>query len=203
MKLYHIQTDLDRPFEEGQIIEIGKEENRLRKESYDLCASFPFERGIQEDGKEYIIYQPLINYFDDDKYYSLTEEQLNSFFYNLKKYLNDSTFDRRETILEEVRKEINRNLPTRYKCLWLTEERCIEHWLEKLKHVNGYNLYEVETEYVPFVSKDSLLPNRYASVRTQIEQAKHYWQPTEKDLYKADDLEYLYIGNLKVLKKLK
>ena len=75
--------------------------------------------------------------------------------------------------------------------------------MEYLKYSDNYHLFEVEADGNIFVSTDKLLPCGYHKVRMIYEESFRYWNPSEEDLKDAKDKEYLFVGNLRILRRVK
>jgi len=203
MILYHINNKPDVCLEVGKTITIGKDVNYLFSGCYNLASSFLYN--VDNSGKEPTnYYKPFREFLSGEKFNQLTEEQKQNYINYLNEYLRKSNIFHREIILEEVRKKRFRRKPSRQKCIYLTDLQSLEHWVRILNGMkNKYEIYEVETMDEPFVSTDSLLPNVNRPLELQKKDAEHYWKPTQEDLRYATDREYLYTGELKVLRRVK
>ena len=120
-----------------------------------------------------------------------------------RQYIQNSQVDFREIILEDVRRELYPNYPSRYNCMWLTDRDSLPFWEDMLKtNFRSHQIFEVEPSGKIFVSTDTLLPEGYHPHDMQYEEALHYWNPTQSDL-EINTREYLFEGDLKLTKRVK
>lgn len=92
--------------------------------------------------------------------------------------INNSAMITRELIFEEVRKEINNELPSRLKCLYVCETlEEIEEWLNIFKRTNkkDYQILELELTGKVFTGDASYILRQNISLNKKREQAKEYW----------------------------
>jgi len=92
--------------------------------------------------------------------------------------INNSAMITRELIFEEVRKEINNELPSRLKCLYVCESlKEIEEWLNIFKRTNkkDYQILELELTGKVFTGDASYILRQNISLNKKREQAKEYW----------------------------
>ncbi|MBL3729269.1 DUF2441 domain-containing protein [Lysinibacillus sp. HST-98] len=101
-----------------------------------------------------------------------------------------------ETIFEEERIKINPELPSRLKCIWLTDKECLSYWYKQLSQAD-VKLQTVELDVTGKILKCDahwveLQPSPLELVR---ENAQQYWNGVIKCEYK---IEYLFEGNIEV-----
>lgn len=92
--------------------------------------------------------------------------------------INNSAMITRELMFEEVRKEINNELPSRLKCLYVCETlEEIEEWLNIFKRTNkkDYQILELELTGKVFTGDASYILRQNISLNKKREQAKEYW----------------------------
>lgn len=92
--------------------------------------------------------------------------------------INNSAMITRELIFEEVRKEVNSELPSRLKCLYVCESlEEIEEWLNIFKRTNkkDYQILELELTGKVFTGDASYILRQNISLNKKREQAKEYW----------------------------
>lgn len=92
--------------------------------------------------------------------------------------INNSAMITRELIFEEVRKEVNSELPSRLKCLYVCNSlEEIEEWLNIFKRTNkkDYQILELELTGKVFTGDASYILRQNISLNKKREQAKEYW----------------------------
>ena len=113
---------------------------------------------------------------------------------------NTNIFNR-ELMLEDFRKDFFINLPSRLHSIWLTDDKSLGFWKEKLGSSKKLVLYKVSLTGKIFKSSDAFIPDNNLTVKEMYEASSAYWNPVfnEDDLCKA---EYLFQGKVKVLEKI-
>lgn len=114
------------------------------------------------------------------------------------KTVNDSAMITRELIFEEARKEINPELPSRFKCLYVCQNiNEINNWLEIFKRTDKTNIQIVKLELTGniFCGDASLILRQNISLNKKKEQAKKYWNGIKDKSIN----EYLFIGTARVI----
>lgn len=159
---YHINTG--NKLNVGDILNIGDRYNNFYHEIYN-SESLLDEKDANEilidkrKNKNYIIK-------DIDEFKLIYET------------INNSAMITREIIFEEVRKEINNELPSRLKCLYVCESlNEIEEWLNIFKRTNkkDYQILELELTGKVFTGDASYILRQNISLNKKREQAKKYW----------------------------
>lgn len=108
---------------------------------------------------------------------------------------------KRETVLENYRLAKKPNLPSRIHCIYLTDEKGLETWINKLEN-SKLTLYRVEAEGNIFKTNEQLLPEERLSYEDAYYAAYKYWNPNFKKVPDNTN-EYLVQGKVKVLEKIK
>ncbi len=85
----------------------------------------------------------------------------------------------------------------------MTDEESVDTWMKYLRYRDGYQLFEVEADGNIFVSTNKLLPEGFHKTKMIYEESFRYWNPSEEDLKDAKDKEYLFEGNLRILRRVK
>ena len=204
MKLYHINKfdDVKNDLKVGDILETN-DINRLRQEQLDYSGSY-LKKIVENDAGIVHVYDSIDSLLEMEKLEKMSKEEIVKTVNLVKEYIHNNGIFRREAILEEVRRESFIDLPSRYKCLWLTDEECIDSWLKLLGTEEGhYSINEMELDGDIFCSTDELLPNTCEPIKNMYVQAYRYWNRTEKDLEASIKREYLFEGRAKVLRKVK
>ena len=139
MELYHIhRINAHGNYEVGQILHPGTAFNSMHESFLNLSSSFPATTK-EINGK-------TINYMTRfDEYLgkvmesdNISPEELKKILLFARSYTLNSSINTREMILEEVRRESYPTLPSRYSCIWLTDDDSFFHWLQELKSGKKY-----------------------------------------------------------------
>lgn len=173
---YHINTGQN--LQVGDILEIGKRFNNFYYEIYNIEH---LKNG--KDANRYLI--------DMKKGKNLV---LNNDIANLIfKTVNDSAMITRELMFEEVRKELNPNLPSRLKCLYVCKtKKEIKDWINIFRRTNkkDFQIVKLKLTGSIFVGDASFILRQNISLNRKNEQAKMYWNGEKKDKIN----EYLFVG---------
>lgn len=126
---------------------------------------------------------------------------------------------KRETILEVSRRLKDSSLPSREHCIWLCDEEGIVHWKDALdcshhpeSSFNGHlasdtvtilEIFQVSVTGDLFRTSDFFIPDSYLPTEELFEESKKYWDPNFTEKYQERQTEYLFQGELKILKKLR
>ena len=105
----------------------------------------------------------------------------------------------RELGMEEIRKKVFPQLPSRQKCIWLCRKEQIGYWNPKIS--DKTEIFKVEIFDRPFKTRDSLIPLPCDSYSEILKKSKEYWLGTDNTLNEDD--EYLYVGKVKIIDKIK
>ena len=108
---------------------------------------------------------------------------------------------KRETALENYRKDNVSTLPSRLHTIYLTDEKGIDYWVNALQ-TDNYTLYRVEASGEIFKTNEQLIPEEMLSYKDVYESAYNYWHPNFKHVPDYTN-EYLVKGKVKVLEKIK
>ena len=108
---------------------------------------------------------------------------------------------KRETALENYRKDNVSTLPSRLHTIYLTDEKGVDYWINALQ-TNNYKLYRVEASGEIFKTNEQLIPDEELSYKDVYESAYNYWHPNFKHVPDYTN-EYLVKGKVKVLEKIK
>ena len=108
---------------------------------------------------------------------------------------------KRETALENFRRDKFKNLPSRLHSIYLTDKKGIDSWIERL-NTDNFKLYRVEATGNIFKTNEQLLPLENLDYEQTYKAAYNYWNPNFKKV--PDDAnEYLVQGKVKILEKIK
>ena len=176
---YHINTgDV---LEIGNIIDMRNRHNKFYDEIYD---------------SEYLLdgmdaNMLLVNKRRNKEYANFDMDEFRLVF----ETVNNSAMVTRELIFEEVRKEVDTELPSRMKCLYVCESmEDINKWLEIFKRTNkknkDYQIVKLELTGKCVTLDASYVLRQNISLNKKREQAKSYWNGEVKD----DEKEVLFEG---------
>lgn len=204
MKLYRIAKNYDEKKKLSEISEfdVGGQNNNFTNNFYNRSATIIVKTEMV-DNKNHTFHEPLRDYLENFDLEKSTPGQKNHLYRTLMAYITNTSVDTRESILEEVRLNYYPDKPSRRKCIFLSDEKSLDTWFEYLKADENSQIYEFEVRDDVFCSTDKLLPPTYLWNGKQFELAHNYWNPTEEDLKDATDVEYLYEGHVKVLRRVK
>lgn len=185
--LYQVATD--RNYKVGDKIHFENNPNGQE----DKCLNLSFNK----DG------QPL---------HSLGFSSINKGIFKNKKLLVDlstalSNYDFiiREFALEEVRKTYFPNLPSRFRCMFLSEDEttCLNNFKDFVKHKTNSNLQAIKVKVngeIHFV-KDYGVSRLGLSFNEYKAEAKKYWSQDQNSTTKAKEI--LFIGDVEIVEILK
>ena len=204
MKLYHIHkpNKYDELYKEESTILVGNNYNAFTNDFFNRSGAY-LKNSVEKDGQIYDYYSNITELLENEKIANMSEEEKKKALEVIRTYVHNSEMDMREMILEQVREACFSHLPSRRYCMWLTDEDSIETWMKNLRYSDGYQLFEVEADGNIFVSTNKLLPCGHHRVRMIYEESFRYWNPQEEDLRDAKDKEYLFEGNLRILRRVK
>lgn len=119
---------------------------------------------------------------------------------NQQKLLNYYWHFARETAIEEVRLNVNPELPSRQKCLWLSDIKALDYWMCEV----GYNpkefqVLELELDGILFKCDATFIEGRYLSLNDVRGNAFRYWSG---EILNNNKTEYLFQGTAKVIHEL-
>lgn len=199
MELYHIHklNDFDPNFEVGNTFTVGQDYNMMTQFFLNMSPSEVYCPELKPE--PYFDYTELLQ---EDVIDALDPESLKLNFLEFRKYIHTKMIDTRELLLELARLKINPNLPSRQKCMWLTDIESLPYWSYNFGRM-PHAIYKLDVDGNIFESADHLLPNPNETHSVMMEQAEKYWQPTHNDLRRMTDREYLLEGQVRVLKRVK
>lgn len=160
---YHINTG--KILNVGDILNIGESYNNFYHEIYN--SEYLLE---EKDANELLINNRK------NKDYNINDIEEFKLIYDT---INNSAMITRELIFEEVRKEINDELPSRLKCLYVCNSLDeIEEWLNIFKRTNkkDYQILELELTGKVFTGDASYILRQNISLNKKRQQAKEYWK---------------------------
>ena len=106
---------------------------------------------------------------------------------------------KRETAMENYRKDNNKELPSRQHCLYATTESGIEYWKNKI--IDGdIDIFRIETLEEPFKTSEIFIPDESSTYEEMYNSSFRYWNPKFKNI-PEETSEYLVKGKIKILEK--
>ena len=173
---YHINTG--QKLQIGDTLKIGEAFNNFY---YEIYNTEYLVRG--KDANQY-----LIN-MQKEQNLILDNDIANLIF----KTVNNDAMITRELMFEEVRKELNSNLPSRLKCLYVckTKEE-VQDWINIFKRTNKNNLQLLKLRLTGniFLGDASFVLRQNISLNKKKEQARRYWNGEKGKGIN----EYLFVG---------
>lgn len=175
-----------------QEITVGKEENQFIR---DLKTHMPFNSINDNVFPKSAPLKDFLNSLEvgDCNHY---EKLPQSLFYPLTHYMKLVG----ELILESVRNEKFPELPSRYKCLWLTARQSeAEAWAPKCAPEKEYEhqIVKVCAKEEIFRCDASLLKFENEPLSELIRKSNLYWKGVPKNTVKEEEI--LYVGTIEVL----
>lgn len=199
-EMYHIHSSnlYDDIWKEGAIIDNTKPDFINTFYHYVLQDNLYVDT---PDGEQYLgtMLDKIIRILGTGKRDSISTEVLIQVLEDARGFLSNSRIVKRELALEEIRKLYYPDRPSRKNCIWLCTERELSHWLDYI--TRGGKVFQVLADGTFFAASDSLLPNGIKGYQDCLEASHAYWNPSQ-DIMLADDLEYLFYGELEVVKQL-
>ena len=163
MELYHIHKigDHDKFWYENSLILVKENfKNTMYRRYQDFTTALPIEGG----GK--INLYDLILMLHSNKINSETIQSIIDYSYRIS--FNANSF-KRETALENYRKDNTSTKPSRLHSIYLTDEKGIEAWITKLG-VENIELFRVEAEGNIFKTNEYFIPDETLSYEKEYDQ---------------------------------
>lgn len=196
IELYHFHknTKYNEMWQEGKMILVPDNfKNNLYHKVNNFTTAIPVNNG------------ELVNYFQVAEQYLLngfvdpgTMMQLLAHSYRIS---YDALIFKREQALENYRLQHCKHLPSRLHSVYLTDEKGIDTWIDKLG-TDDLSLFRVEAEGNIFKTNEQLIPEEELTYEKFLEQAYRYWNPNFKRVPDNTN-EYLAQGKILVKEKIK
>jgi len=196
MELYHIHKigDHDKFWYENSLILVKENfKNTMYKRYQDFSTALPIEGGGSINLYDFIMMLKYNNQMTPEMIHSIID-------YSYRISFNANSF-KRETVLENYRKDNAFTKPSRLHSIYLTDEKGIESWITKIG-VEDIELFRVEAEGNIFKTNEYFIPDETLSYEKAYEQSYYYWNPNFKKA-PIDSNEYLVQGKVKVLEKIR
>ena len=129
MKLYNIHKSnhFDDLYYEGSSFIVGDKPNKFREEFLSRSCSY------------------LDHILDYDLISKMNDEDMKKLVIFMKTFVSNSIIDFRELILEDVRSKYYKDRPSRYNCMWLTDEESLPFWIKWINDNTSINLNLLST----------------------------------------------------------
>lgn len=133
----------------------------------------------------------IFEMFEQSPDFDVTQNNIDFLYDKLKIVSKEFSFYVREHVFEEVRKEHFPQLPSRLKCLWITEETQLPYWRTMSIDKKQYLLTVVLDGNI-FCADEYWLKANTFSRDEYYERANHYWS---EEMSKSPKTEFLFYGN--------
>lgn len=205
LELYHVhkKNNTDKKWVENGVVKIDKNFNSIMNQRQQ---NFSQAMLIEESKIEYHMY--LANYFNRIKdLKSIRQDDLEE----LKQLIEigyqmsfNANFFKRESSLEDCRKEHYIELPSRLHSIYLCDDDGLEYWCDTISNNNHdeVEIFKVLATGNIFKTNEQLLPIETANYSETYNLAFKYWNPKFKDVPNYTN-EYLAQGTIKILEKVK
>ena len=197
MELFHIHRSngTDPLYKENSEFTVGNDYNYFTKFAF-MSAPNEIYYSVQE---EFLDLQNLTKY---ENLLRMSTKDIVQLSNDLQTYIHNQMVNTREFVLEQARLNIDKNLPSRQRCIWLTDESSLDYWIHNIHGIN-LKVFRVEVDKEPFKSLDSLLPDPKSPIENMFITAEAYWKP-DSELLKVDkSREYLYEGKIRIRERVK
>lgn len=203
-ELYHIHLKGNKDFkwQVGNIINIDKTfDSVMNQRQQNFCQLIK----LNNTNVQYSIY--LAQYFDEiQNKTSIKKEELEK----LKSLLEagyrlsyNANFFKRESSLENCRKDNYSSLPSRLHSIYLCDKDGLEYWQDNIIEQNKESeIFKVYATGTIFKTNEQLLPKEETTYGESYNASFKYWNPKFKNVPKYAN-EYLVQGKVKILEKLK
>ena len=176
--MYHISRE--NSWNVGDVLVCGEKEN----EFWRICKNY--SRTVSVDGTEMSVFQM----FKQVSNFEVTQNNITFLYENLKSISKETAFYIREQVFEDIRQKYYPSLPSRQKCLWVSEYDQIPYW-KTMKEDCRRSLLTLELSGELFcVDEHWLTADTFSSV-VYSERAKRYWAG---EMSPAPRKEFLFYG---------
>lgn len=203
-ELYHIHLkgNKDYKWQVGNIINVDEKfDSIMNQRQQNFCQLIL----LDNNKVQYFLY--LAQYYDEIKNkISIKKEELEE----LKSLLEagyrlsyNANFFKRETSLEDCRKDNYSSLPSRLHSIYLCDKDGLEYWQDTIVPQNRESeVFKVYVTGIIFKTNEQLLPKEETTYGESYNASFKYWNPKFKDVPNYTN-EYLVQGKVKILEKLK
>lgn len=203
-ELYHIHLKGNKDFkwQVGNTINIDKTfDSIMNQRQQNFCQLIK----LNNTNVQYSIY--LAQYFDEiQNKTSIKKEELEKLKSLLEagyRLSHNANFFKRESSLEDCRKDNYSSLPSRLHSIYLCDKDEIEYWQDNIIEQNKESeIFKVYATGTIFKTNEQLLPKEETTYGESYNASFKYWNPKFKDVPNYTN-EYLVQGKVKILEKLK
>jgi len=142
----------------------------------------------------------LTHYLSEEELSNLDLQMLKQLLEESKRIIKNTNIFKRELALEECRKKYFPTLPSRLHSIWVTDEENLEFWQSQLNK-GDLELFELELYGELFESSDLFIPDDELSMGDSIVKSRRYWDPDFDTISSRKQVEFLFQGNVKILRK--
>ena len=213
LEMYHFHTKNihDNLWKKGNVIEIDENYKSDFITGYERCSTY-YSRGTNKTTHElfdtlYYNIDRLDNPEFIEELMNLSNDDIKEYAKGLRRYLGTATtifrgylIRDREYILESVRQKYYPDLPSRYNSIWVCDEKSKDFWNSHL--ASNKVLYNVSLTGNLFKSSDEFIPDYRQELFVMEELAHKYWNPKFETEEQENKAEYLFQGNVRVLKRI-
>lgn len=132
-------------------------------------------------------------YFEGQEQISLLKSTLQEIQDSFKQYLKWI----QEQVFEDIRRKTFPHLPSRQKCLWICSMVDLPLWM-KIFENSPKKILKIRITGIIHKADGHLIDPDSFSIKDFENRAKDYWSG---NFHYEDEIEYLFIGNLKVVKE--
>lgn len=209
IELYHIhkKNNFDRKWQINNMIKVNENFNSIMNQrQMNFSQIIALKENDTLSKTNYTLY--LTNFYSRIK-------DLNSVrasdLEELKKLLEigyqmsyNADFFKRESALENCRKDYNDKLPSRLHSIYLCDKDGLEYWTDTIskQKKDEVQIFKVLVEGNTFKTNEQLIPNEISTYEETYNNAFKYWKPKFKSVPNYTN-EYLAQGNIKILTKIK
>ncbi len=183
-ELYHIHLkgNKDYKWQVGNIINVDEKfDSIMNQRQQNFCQLIL----LDNNEVQYFLY--LAQYYDEIKNKtSIKQEDLEELKYLLKagyQLSYNANFFKRETSIEDCRKNKFNELPSRLHCLYLCDKDGLEYWQDTIAQQNKESeVFKVYATGTIFKTNEQLLPREETTYKESYEASFKYWNPKFKDV---------------------
>lgn len=100
----------------------------------------------------------------------------------------------KEYVIEQKRIEINKDLPSRWRCIWLSDEEHLPYWKSEVN--NYYQIVKMNLNGKLFLGDAHWIERQPIPFQDLRKYAEYYWN---KQIFRPGKLEYLFEGEAEVI----
>ena len=155
-----------------------------------------------KNGEKCSITDILSQHFDSN-FDDLTDDEKRQLLTISYSMLNDAAIFLREFGLEKYRAMYHPELPSRFHSIWVCNKAGAETWRQILMQEGAeLELLELELNGTLFKTSDEFFPPHGFSYLGTFNSADRYWEPDFSQKHDRKLVEYLFQGNVRVIKKI-